>query len=217
MAYNLKHVSAPVAVAMTQLLLVEIAGSMLLAQSALAEPARDLDAAFDKAVYNRSGGNFTDRMDLWLKKFESGKIAEADKLWASIIKDCAGREEIGDFIEVINMRTWFAEDTSKKQADPEKAYQHLLDITEKMLGKDHRYVADICTYLALYAESRNDFKKAKELRLRDLHLHEKALGESNHQVIEAYQEVGHLLVQMKEYTEAEVYLKTAMRLAQRYK
>ena len=175
---------------------------------AYADAPPDLGTALDSVVRTRSSN--ADLMDRWFKAFAKKNYSEADKIWAAILKHCASREEIGDFTENINERCWFAEDTDSKNVDPEKAYYHLLVTTEKMLGKDHRFVADLCTFLATYAEARHDYQQAKAYRLRDLRLHEKVLGPNNHQVIEANQEVGHLLLTMKQYEEAEPYLKKAI-------
>ena len=175
--------------------------------AALAQ-AKDMDTAMDQLMTTRSGNS--DFMDHWFKFYASGNIKEADKTWASILKQCADREEIGDFTENINERCWFAESNNRNKVDAEQAYKHLLATTERMLGKDHRFVADLYTFLAVYAEARHDFKKAKSYRLLDLKLHEKALGPNNHQVIEANQEIGHLLLSTKEYNEAEPYLKKAL-------
>lgn len=177
-------------------------------QPCRADAPPDLGAAMDSVVRHRSSNAVM--MDRWFKSYARKNYGEADKIWAAILKHCANREEIGDFIENINERCWFADDSDSKKVDPEKAYHHLLVTTEKMLGKDHRFVADLCTFLATYAEARHDYQQAKAYRLRDLKLHEKALGANNHQVIEANQEVGHLLLTMKQYGEAEQYLKRAI-------
>lgn len=171
----------------------------------------DLGSDMDGIVAQRTSNS--EMMDLWFKSYAKGDYVKADKLWQKLLKDCAKREEIGDILENVNERCWFAEDTATRKVDPEKAYYHLLVCTERMLGKEHRFVADLCTFLATYAEARHDYEKAKQYRLRDLKLHEKALGDQNHQVIEANQEVGHLLVVMKQYDQAGPYLKKALTIS----
>lgn len=147
-------------------------------------------------------------MDRWCTQFEHGQIAEADKTWNKILKECANREDISEVIENLNGRSLFAED--KKKINTEKVYLHLLVSTEKTLGKEHRFVGDICRFMARYADYRRDYKSELTYRLRDLNIHEKALGKDNRHAIEARFELGHLFMKMKDYAQAEPYLKRAV-------
>ncbi|MGD9680737.1 MAG: hypothetical protein AB7W16_06085 [Candidatus Obscuribacterales bacterium] len=180
--------------------------------AALASPeigeVPDFGDQVDRVLSNRSEGS--EQMERWFALYAAGKTAEADRAWASALKAFEKREEIGDYLEFVNQRCWFSGEKGSPGVDPEKTYGYLLVTTERILGKEHRFVADICTFLATYAEARKDFKAARALRLRDLRLHEKALGKDNRQVLEAHQEIGHLLMGTKEYREAEKHLLSAI-------
>lgn len=174
--------------------------------AAWAEKGEDFNDAIDELMTKRS--NNSDKMQHWFDLYSHGKIAESDKVWIGILNDCKNREEIGDFSENINERCWFDERT--KKVDAEKAYLHLFELTQKALGKEHRFVADLATFLATYSEARHDYNKALQYRVMDLQLHRKALGAENHQVLEAQIEVAHLLITMKDYKQAETYLASAI-------
>lgn len=175
------------------------------------DASRELSRDFDLAIEQKM--ELSSPVDQWFAAYLSGRMVQADKLWADLLVKYKNKEEIGDILENINQRSWFAE--NKKPIEAVKVYEHLLECTEKDLGADHRFVADICSFLATYYESVHEYERALAYRKRDLLLHQRALGAENRQVAEANQEIGHLLLRMKKYDPAEAYLRQAINVASR--
>lgn len=153
------------------------------------------------------------KFERWFHLYSQGKIAEADKVWSAMLKDMAKMPSIAEFLENINSRCWFAEDENnikapkKARLDATKIYEHLLERTEKELGKEHRFCGDICKFLAMYWESQKDYKKSKTYRLREYSLHEKWLGPKHEITLLSMLALAKLQIKMKENEGAEALLK----------
>jgi|AGTN01.3.fsa_nt_gi hypothetical protein len=153
------------------------------------------------------------KFERWFHLYSQGKVLEADKVWSVILKENTKTPSIANFLENINGRCWFAEDekttkgAKKVRLDATQIYEHLLACTQKELGEEHRFCADFCKFLAMYAESNNDFNTSKIYRLRECRLREKWLGPKHEITLLSMLALAKLQIKMKEYEDVEALLK----------
>jgi hypothetical protein len=151
----------------------------------------------------------------WLKLYCGGKIKEADLEWISILKSQAGTQSIDRLLWSIEQESVFLDGADKKEfkCAPTALFEHLLSVTERSLGKDHRFICDICDDLAILANDRRNYSESKKYRLRELELSRK-LGDlcRTAYVLNA---LGHLEVLTKDYSSANRDLEQSIALTRK--
>lgn len=163
----------------------------------------------EKAFFSKLG-------DLWINAYIQGRTSEADQLWHKLlvqVKDC---ESIGVLIDKLYYRLRFLPD--EKTDDSEKMamvpfYLNLLKSTEKAVGKEHRFCAELCGYLSSHGETTKDFKLAIKWRQKQLDVLKKVSRSSSWNVANTLFHLGYDYYMQHDYRSSEPLLLKSINIA----
>ena len=119
--------------------------------------------------------------DQWVKAYIGGKSGEAERIWSNILTKI--KDSPSCYILVKKLFQRLESDAPESVSNSSKygilPYSHfLLAATEKALGRQHRFVADILAFMSTHYDSIKDFKTALILRRREMEIEEKCGPES---------------------------------------
>lgn len=145
----------------------------------------------------------------WKQSYQSGRYAEAEKLWADVLKHTKGCKSIGRLItrarDTIDLN--LAEDQT---VDVPKLYAHLHKATLKALGPTQPAVASTARFMAQELEVEGKYREAWSYRQLEYAIREKAFGKMHPYTINTLQDLAQHYLDQKKYSEALPYLRTAL-------
>lgn len=156
--------------------------------------------------------------DQWLDAYRTGRSSDAEKVWGQILSELKACRSISILIEKLYYRIRFqaeGNEGNESRFGFATYYKSLIAATEKSVGKDHRFVADILGYLGNHYDNTKDFQAALTCRQRRLDILEKLPNLQDPTLASALLETAFDLCKLHNYIKAEVYLKRALLVAEK--
>jgi tetratricopeptide (TPR) repeat protein len=158
--------------------------------------------------------------DQWLKAYEAGKIADADKIWAKILAKIKNSESCFLLLKKLHQR--LESDAPDVVSNNSKygilQYSNtILKATEKILGPNHRFIADILAFLTTHYDSIKDYKTALPLRQREMDVSIKSSGPEAEMTAFAILDMGYELAELGRYQEAQVLVTRVLKFSRAHK
>jgi CHAT domain-containing protein/Tfp pilus assembly protein PilF len=94
-------------------------------------------------------------------------------------------------------------------------FERALEIRERILGRDHRDVADVLNSLAILYYYKGDYMRAEPLCQRALIIREKALGPWHRDVADSLRDLAFICVDRGDYARAELLCQRALTIKER--
>jgi hypothetical protein len=154
-----------VGVAIAMILLASESGALASNNSDInALTPMDLISSTEKIRYDRNKSDDDKKCDEianskyfgdWVKAYVKGDQKAFDKSWASVLYQLKDRKRISHLFEIANERTMLLDTASTNNTI---LWLQLLSSTEKAVGPNHRFIADVLFDLSAYEDGIKDYK-----------------------------------------------------------
>jgi hypothetical protein len=178
-----------------------------------AESGRDPDEQACTTVVRSALG------DKFLKSYLAGNTAEAERLWAQMLKQLSKQKSIETLPK--NFAARYSLDipegtTVNSPYSRTRFYGFCLTATEKVVGKDHRFYMDCLEEVARLHDGMHRYKEGLPLRSQEYQLAVKFFGAESERAMWAHIAVAYDQTQLKEYAQAEPILKNCIEICERH-
>ena len=162
-------------------------------------------------VHSKTGTDF-------LKAYLGGNTAEANRLWALMLKHLSKSKSIEGLGPALYNRYSLEVPDGTPLNSPyarDHLYKFMLASTEKAVGKDHRFYMDCLGQVAHVTEGAEKWQEAENLRLKQYRMAQKLLGKESAKTLTICNNYTWDKIEQKKNAEAEVLLKSTIETAQR--
>lgn len=163
---------------------------------------------------------FSGLCDQWLKAYEAGKAADAEKIWAKILAKIKTSDSCYILVKKMHQRleTDAPENVSNNSKYGILQYSTaILQATEKSLGPDHRFVSDIIAFMATHYDSIKDYKTALPLRQREMEISIKSTGPESEMSAFSIMDMAYEMAELGRYQEGHELVTRVLKFARAHK
>jgi len=158
--------------------------------------------------------------DQWLAAYEAGKIVDADKVWAKILAKIQTSESSYLLLKKLHQR--LESDAPEVVSNNSKygilQYSNtILKATEKTLGPNHRFIADILAFMTTHYDSIKDYKTALPLRQREMDISIKSSGPESEMSAFSILDMAYELAELGRYQEAQALVTRVLKFSRVHK
>jgi tetratricopeptide (TPR) repeat protein len=153
--------------------------------------------------------------DQWLKAYEAGKTADAEKIWVKILAKIKASDSCYLLVKKLHQRL---ESDAPEVASNSSKYgilqytNTLLKATEKNLGPNHRFIADILAFMTTHYDSIRDYKTAFPLRQREMEVSIKSTGPESEMSAYSIMDMAYELAELGRYQEAHQLVQRVLKV-----
>jgi tetratricopeptide (TPR) repeat protein len=143
--------------------------------------------------------------DQWLKAYEGGRTADAERAWAKILAKIGTSDSCYLLLRKLHQRL---ESDAPEEVSNSSKYgilqftNTILKATEKNLGPNHRFIADILAFMTTHYDSIKDYKTALPLRQREMEVSIKSTGAESEMSAYSIMDMAYELAELGRYQKA---------------
>jgi hypothetical protein len=155
----------------------------------------------------------------FLKAYLSGKTAEAERLWALMLKHLSKTSSIDSLGHSLYTRYVLEIPdgaTLHSRYSRESLYRFILAATDKAVGKNHRFYMDCLGEVAYIVEGTKKWQEGETIRIRQYRLAERCLGKESEKTLAVCNRYAWDKIHLRQYVEAESMLKNTIQASERH-